>query len=304
MEKDLLSASARTLLSDYRSGRLSPVEVTKACLRQALKCNPALGAFCFIDEAAALRQARASERRWKNGAAAGGLDGVPVTVKDWYDARGWPTRYGSLISSTRPQTQDSPPVASLRGGRGARPADGAVPKLRLQGRDGQPLCGAPTRNPWNSARTPGGSSGGAAVAAATGMAPLNLGSDAGGSIRIPASFTGVVGVKPSPGLVPTWPPSVFASLSALGPLARSVEDAALMLDALMRPDASDWNALPVPRPALAAALRKPLRRLRGCWAPSINGVKARKDARKVFAAKIRLLVRSVTSRRSSCAAPS
>jgi aspartyl-tRNA(Asn)/glutamyl-tRNA(Gln) amidotransferase subunit A len=288
MTKTTSIPGAYEMLELYRGGKLSPVEVVRDCLKQILKYNPVLNAVCFLDESSVLHQARSAERRWKTGAPKGALDGVPVTLKDWVDAKGWPTRYGSKTSSDIRQPADSPAVARLREEGAILFAKTTLPDFAHKGVTDSPLTGV-TRNPWNPAKTPGGSSGGAAVAAVTGMAPLNLGSDAGGSIRIPASFSGVVGFKPSPGLVPSWPPSIFASLSALGPLTRSVRDAALMLDVLTKPDAHDWNALPLPPPRFVEALKKPLPKLRIAWAPSINGVTAARDAREVFDANLKVL---------------
>ena len=263
----------REILSLYQRRKLSPVEVTQACLKQVLKYNPALNAFSFLDEKYALHQARGSEGRWMKNEPVGSLDGIPATVKDWFHYKGWPTRYGSTVSSTIKQPEDSPPVARLREQGAIFIGKTTLPEYGHKGVTHSPLTGI-TRNPWNMEKTPGGSSGGAAVAAATGMAFLNLGSDAGGSIRIPASFSGVFGFKPSPGLVPNWPPSLLSTLSAAGPLARSVEDAALMLDVLTLPDIRDWHALPYPPPDFAAALKKPLPKLRIAYAPSINGINA------------------------------
>lgn len=265
--------SVREILALYQRRKLSPVEVTEFCLKQALKYNPALNAFSFLDEKSALRQARVSENRWAKGGPLGSLDGIPATIKDWFHHKGWPTRYGSVVSGTYKQPQDSPPVARLRDQGVIFIGKTTLPEQGHKGVTHSPLTGI-TRNPWNVEKTPGGSSGGAAVAAATGMAFLNLGSDAGGSIRIPASFSGVFGFKPSPGVVPSWPPSLFSTLSAVGPLTRNVDDAALMMDVLMQPDARDWHALPYAPMNFAANLKKPLPRLRIAFATSINGTEA------------------------------
>lgn len=305
MASPLLALSVRETLSLYKSGKLSPVEMTEACLKQVLKYNPVLNAICFLDEQSALRQAKSAEKRWKAGAPKGALDGIPVTLKDWFDVRGWPTRYGSKTSSDIRQPADSPAVARLREEGAILLAKTTLPEYGHKGVTDSPLTGI-TRNPWNVEKTPGGSSGGAAVAAVTGMAPLNLGSDAGGSIRIPAAFSGCVGFKPSPGIVPSWPPSVFASLSALGPLTRNVEDAAHMLDVISKPDARDWNALPLPPPGFLAALKKPLPKLRVAYATGIEGFTTSRDVLDVFAAKEKIFsvlghVETVTLRSPSLA---
>lgn len=263
----------REILTLFRRRKLSPVEITQECLKQVLKYNPALNAFSYLDEKQALHRARGSENRWMKNEPVGCLDGIPVTIKDWFHHKGWPTRYGSAVSSTLKQPQDSPPVARLREQGAIFIGKTTLPEYGHKGVTDSPLTGI-TRNPWNMEKTPGGSSGGAAVAAATGMAFLNLGSDAGGSIRIPASFSGVFGFKPSPGIVPHWPPGLFSSLSSSGPLTRTVEDAALMMDALTLPDARDWHALPYQDFRFAETLKKKLPRLRIACATSINGLSA------------------------------
>ena len=281
MSAPVLQLPVREVLALYQRRKLSPVEVMEACLKQILKYNPVLNAFSFLDEKHALRQARGSEKRWMRNEPVGTLDGIPVTIKDWFHHKGWPTRYGSLVSSPISQPEDSPPVARLREQGAIFIGKTTLPEYGHKGVTHSPLTGI-TRNPWNMARTSGGSSGGAAVAATTGMGLLHLGSDAGGSIRIPASFSGAFGFKPSPGLVPSWPPSLFSSLSAVGPLVRSVDDAALMLDVLMQPDGRDWHALPLPPPNFSAALKKPLQPLRIAYAASINNVSATPEVLEVL----------------------
>jgi aspartyl-tRNA(Asn)/glutamyl-tRNA(Gln) amidotransferase subunit A len=281
MATHLLQLPVREILALYRQKKVSPVEVTKACLKQVLKYNPALNAFSFLDEKHALHQAAGSESRWRKGVPMGSIDGIPVTIKDWFHHKGWPTRYGSTVSSSLKQPQDSPPVARLREQGAVFIGKTTLPEYGHKGVTHSPLTGI-TRNPWNMEKTPGGSSGGAAVAAATGMAFLNLGSDAGGSIRIPASFSGVFGFKPSPGLAPSWPPGLFSTLSAIGPLTRSVEDAAFMLDVLTQPDIRDWHSLPLPPPSFTEALKKPLPKLRIAYATTMNDTRAAPDVMDVF----------------------
>jgi aspartyl-tRNA(Asn)/glutamyl-tRNA(Gln) amidotransferase subunit A len=276
------------LLKLYEKKQLSPVEVTQAALKQALKYNPAMNALCFMEESAALHQARVSEKRWAKGTPKGILEGIPVTVKDWFDVKGWPTRMGSKISSPLPARDDSPPVARLREAGAVFMGKTTLPEFGHKGVTDSLLTGI-TRNPWDVRKTCGGSSGGAAVAAATGMAHLNLGSDAGGSIRIPASFSGVFGFKPSPGLVPSWPPSLFSTLSAAGPLTRCVEDAAVMLDVLTGHDHRDWHALPLPPPRFMATLSAKIPALRIAYAPSINGIAATPAVRAVLDEKAKVL---------------
>lgn len=288
MPTDILGLTVPEILKLYDKKQISPVEVTQACLKQVLKYNPVLNALSFLDEKAALHQARVSERRWMKGAARGALDGIPVTVKDSFNVKGWPSRQGSRTTSDLPQRDDAPAVTLLRDAQAIILGKTTMPEFGVKGVTDSPLAGV-TRNPWNPRKTPGGSSGGAAVAAATGMAFLNLGSDAGGSIRIPASFSGVFGFKPSPGLVPAWPPGLFSTLWAAGPLARNVADAAALLDVTARHDARDWHSLPLPPAGFAAQISKPLPKLRIAYASSINGISAAPAVREVFEKKIPLL---------------
>ncbi|MDE1151356.1 MAG: amidase [Micavibrio sp.] len=288
MTTDLLKLSAAEILKLYEKKKLSPVEVTAACLKQVLKYNPALNALSFMDERAALHQARVSEKRWMKGNIKGALEGLPVTVKDSFNVKGWPTRQGSKTTSALPQRDDSPAVARLREAGMVLIGKTTMPEYGHKGVTDSPLAGI-TRNPWNLEKTPGGSSGGAAAAAATGMAYLNLGSDAGGSVRIPASFTGVVGFKPSPGIVPTWPPGLFSTLWSAGPLTRKVEDAALLLDIIGQHDVRDWHALPLPPMKFADALKAPLPKLRIAYARSINGITATPDVAAVMDSKLAAL---------------
>jgi aspartyl-tRNA(Asn)/glutamyl-tRNA(Gln) amidotransferase subunit A len=195
-------------------------------------------------------EAAARELREETGLAGefrplrGALDGVPATVKDLMPMRGFPTRRGSrLFANAPPDGEDAPAVARLREADAVILGKTTAPEFGWKGLGDSPLTGV-TRNPWNRARTPGGSSAGAAAACAAGIAPLHLGSDGGGSIRIPAAFCGIFGLKGSFGRVPFYPPGPLASLSSVGPMARDVRDAALLLNVMARPDARDPYALP------------------------------------------------------------
>lgn len=241
---DLPADSAAALLHAYRRGTLSPVEATAVALARIRAFEPAVNAFVLVDERGAMAAARQSEARWRNGTPIGLLDGVPSTIKDATLTRGWPTLRGSrTIARDQPWGDDAPVVARLREAGAVLLGKTTLPEFAWKGVCDSALTGI-TRNPWDVRMTPGGSSGGAAVAAALGMGWLHQGSDGGGSIRIPASFTGVVGLKPSFGRVPLWPPTVQGTLSHTGPLTRTVADAALMLTAIARPDPRDWMALP------------------------------------------------------------
>jgi aspartyl-tRNA(Asn)/glutamyl-tRNA(Gln) amidotransferase subunit A len=243
MSSDLLKLSAVELVQAYRTKRLSPVEVTRAVLQRIDALNPVLNAFCFIAPDA-LATAGQSEARWMSGEPKGPLDGVPVSIKDILLTRGWPTLRGSkTVDPAGPWIDDAPAVARLRESGAVLLGKNTTPEFGWKGVTDSPLTGI-TRNPWNPAKTPGGSSGGGAAAVAAGMGPLTLGTDGGGSIRIPCAFTGLFGLKPSFGRVPAWPLSPFGTVAHIGPMARTVHDAALLLTVVSQPDARDWFALP------------------------------------------------------------
>ena len=247
MSDDLAYMPATELLQRYRARSLSPVEVTKAVLGRIDAVNPKLNAYCLVDHVAALQQARESEQRWAAGKPKGKLDGVPTSIKDLVLTKGWPTLRGSkTVDPQQPWDEDAPVTARLREHGAVLIGKTTTPEFGWKGVTDSPLTGI-TRNPWNTSLTPGGSSGGAAVAAACGMGALHVGTDGGGSIRIPASFTGVVGFKPTFGIVPRHPPSPYGTLSTAGPITRTVADASLMMQVLAEPFDLDWyriGALP------------------------------------------------------------
>ncbi len=235
--------SATELLGLYRRRELSPVEVTRAVLARIDARDATTNAYCLVGGEEAMAAARASERRWLTGEPGGRLDGIPVSVKDLLLTSGWPTLRGSrTIEAAGPWAADAPAVARLREHRAVLLGKTTTPEFGWKGVTDSPLTGV-TRNPWNPARTAGGSSGGSAAAVASGLGPLSVGTDGGGSIRIPASFCGIVGLKPTHGRVPVYPPSTFGTLSHVGPMARTVADAALLLDVLSAPDYRDSLAL-------------------------------------------------------------
>jgi aspartyl-tRNA(Asn)/glutamyl-tRNA(Gln) amidotransferase subunit A len=245
--------TATELLAEYRAGRLSPVEAVVDALDRVEQKNGELNAFCLVDRERALAEAADSETRWRRGEPRGLLDGVPVSVKDLLLTRGWPTLRGSLsVDPDQRWDVDAPSVARLREHRAVIIGKTTTPELGWKGVTDGPLTGI-TRNPWDVTKTAGGSSGGAAAAVASGMGTFSLGTDGGGSVRIPASFCGVFGMKPTFGLVPLYPASPFGSLSHVGPLAASVGDAALALDVVSGPDSRDWSAGPRPERSFVAA---------------------------------------------------
>jgi aspartyl-tRNA(Asn)/glutamyl-tRNA(Gln) amidotransferase subunit A len=244
MSDELALMSATDLVQAYRRKRLSPVEATKADFAAIHAHNDKVNAYCFLDEEGALASARASEARWHAGRPQGLVDGVPTSVKDLILAKGWPTLRGStLVARNQDWADDAPSVARLKTHGAVLLGKTTTPEFGWKGVTDSTLTGI-TRNPWNLERTPGGSSGGAAVAAALGMGALHIGTDGGGSIRIPAGFTGIYGLKASYGRVPAWPASPFNAVSHVGPMTRTVADTALMLNVMNEPDPRDPNGLP------------------------------------------------------------
>jgi aspartyl-tRNA(Asn)/glutamyl-tRNA(Gln) amidotransferase subunit A len=243
--------SAADLARAFRGRTLSPVEVTEDALARLDRFEPAVGAFVHVDREGARAAARASEARWTTGAPLSDLDGVPATVKDNIAWKGLPTRKGSKAVPAEPEAEDAPAVARLREAGAVLLGKTTMPEFGWKGLSDSPLTGL-TRNPWKSDRTTGGSSAGAAACAALGIGRIHLGTDGAGSVRIPAAFTGVVGLKPTYGRVPAYPLSVMGGLAHVGTLTRSVDEAALALDAIGRPDPRDltaWPFAPPPAPA-------------------------------------------------------
>jgi aspartyl-tRNA(Asn)/glutamyl-tRNA(Gln) amidotransferase subunit A len=272
MNPDLCALTATELVDAFREKTLSPVEVARAVLARIEKLNPVFNAFNRVSDRA-LDEARASEARWLAGQPKGLLDGVPVSVKDIVLAKGWPTLRGSkTIDPKGPWNDDAPATARLREHGAVLLGKTTTPEFGWKGVTDSPLTGI-TRNPWNKAKTPGGSSGGAAAAVASGMGPLAVGTDGGGSIRIPCGFTGLFGIKASFGRVPAWPLSPFGTVAHVGPMTRSVADAALMLNVLAQPDARDWHALPYDPRDWRTGLEQGVADLRIAYSPNLGYAK-------------------------------
>ncbi|MGH6829079.1 MAG: amidase [Rhizomicrobium sp.] len=267
---DLWQWNAPRLSAAFAARETSPVEVAKALFQRIGCLDGKVNAFCLIDKERSLEQARASEARWMKSAPLSPLDGVPVAVKDLLLTRGWPTLRGSLsIDSRQTWNENSPAVARLGEAGAVLLGKVTTPDHGWKGVTDSPLTGI-TRNPWNLGRTPGGSSGGSAAALAARFVPLALGTDGGGSIRIPASFSGVFGLKPQFGRVPAWPPSPFGTLAHVGPMSRDVEGGAMLLDLIAKPDARDWQALPAARHGFREGLAKGVRGKRVAFSPTLG----------------------------------
>ena len=236
----LHSLEAHTLIAAYRQRTLSPVEVTEAVIRQIERWEPALCATWLYRPEAALAQARAAEARWLKGQPLGLLDGVPATLKDNIATEGDPTPLGSAAVSLNPAAADAPPAASMKEAGAVIVSKTTMPDYGMLS-SGLSTFHALARNPWDLSKGPGGSSSGAGAAAAAGYGPLHIGTDIGGSIRLPASWCGIFGLKPSLGRIPIDPPYTGR---AAGPMTRSVADAALMMQVLSQPDARDSMSLP------------------------------------------------------------
>jgi amidase len=290
-ERDLCFTPATELVKLYRARKVSPLEVMQAVLTRIDRLNPRVNAYVTVAREAALRAARAATSSLKRGAKLPPLHGVPVSIKDNTTTKGIRTTWGSKIFAHSVPEEDALIVERLK-------ASGAI----VVGKTNTPEFGAgantfnavfgATRNPWNLALTCGGSSGGAAVALATGMGPLAQGGDLGGSLRIPAAFCGVVGFRTTPGLVPVYPWELaWDSLDVTGPMARTVADTALMLSLVAGPDDRAPLSYSVDTREFLKAVRVPsVRGWRIAWTPDLNGLipvdaevaKVAEGATKVF----------------------
>lgn len=240
MSNTLHDLSACSLVAAYRDRALSPVEVTQAVLAHVERWEPHLQATWLLRPEEAVEQARASEARWQRGDPMGPLDGVPVTIKENIATRGDPLPAGTAAATLRPASADAPPAARLKESGAVIFSKTTMPDYGMLS-SGLSSFHTLARNPWDLSKTPGGSSAGAGAAAAAGYGPLHIGTDIGGSLRLPASWCGIFTLKPSLGRVPIDPPYVGR---AAGPMTRTVGDSALMMQVLSRPDARDCMNLP------------------------------------------------------------
>ncbi len=231
---------AHQLIAAYRRRELSPVEVTRAVLAHMERWEPHIHATYLLRPELALAQARASEARWQRGAPCGALDGVPVTLKENIATRGDPMPLGTLASELTPAAADAPPAARLFEAGAVMVSKTTMPDYGMLS-SGLSSFHPLARNPWDLGKTPGGSSAGGGAAAAAGYGPLHIGTDIGGSLRLPAGWCGIFSLKPSLGRIPIDPPYTGR---AAGPMTRSVADSALMMQVLSLPDVRDSMSLP------------------------------------------------------------
>ena len=249
---------AQDLLAAYRQRTLSPVEVTQAVLAHMERWEPHIRATYLLRPEHALAQARASEARWLRGEPQGLLDGVPVTIKENIATQGDPTPLGTAAVPLVPAAADAPPAARLREAGAVMVAKTTMPDYGMLS-SGLSSFHPLSRNPWDVSKGPGGSSAGAGAAAAAGYGPLHIGTDIGGSLRLPASWCGIFSLKPSLGRIPIDPPYTGR---AAGPMTRTVQDAALMMQVLNQPDARDSMSLPY-QPIAWGEYDQGVQRLRG-----------------------------------------
>jgi amidase len=267
---ELWQLTASELAARIRGRAVSAVEVMEAHLARIEAVNPAVNAIVTLDADGALRAAAEADRALAAGAQAGLLHGLPIAVKDIEDTAGMRTTYGSTIYRDHVPTEDTLMVSRLRRAGAIVIGKTNTPEFGAGSQTFNRVFGA-TRNPYDLSRTPGGSSGGAAAAVASGMLPFADGSDLGASVRNPASFCNVVGLRPSPGRIPrVSSSSAWSPLGVLGPLGRTVGDAALLLGALCGPDARDPLSLPDPAETFAIDLRTDASALRIAWSQNLG----------------------------------
>lgn len=291
MFADLNQMTGLEMADSYRSRALSPVEVIQETFKHIDVFEPKVNAFTHLDREGALTTAKASEQRWLKGEQLGPLDGVPATIKDIIDCKDWVTSFGSnIFNNKEPAKADAPCVARLKEAGACLLGLTTTPEIGWKGVTDSPRSGI-TRNPWDTSKTTGGSSGGAAAAAALGIGRLHVGTDGGGSIRIPSGFSGTVGHKPSFGRVPAYPPSAFGTVAHVGPITRSVCDAAAMLNILAQPDARDWYALPPQNTDYLAGISDGIKDLKIAYSPTLGYV----DVDEEVAASVDEAVKALTA---------
>ena len=272
MSADLCYTPAIELARQIRAKALSPVELTRAVLERIERLNPTVNAYCTVTAEAALETAREAERAVMRGERLGALHGIPYSIKDLSLTEGVATKFGSHVFAQRLGEVDAPFVRRLKAAGGVMLGKTTTPEFGWKALGDSPLTGI-SCNPWDTATTPGGSSAGAGIAAALGLGPLAQGSDGAGSIRIPSSFCGIFGLKPSYGRVPMWPVSNNDYASHTGPMTRTVADAALMLSVMAGPDPWDYTSLEGAPEDYVGKLDAGVRGLRVAFSPDLGGLR-------------------------------
>ena len=291
MTAELCFAPARRLARMIRGRKVSATEVVRAFIAQIERVNPRLNAIVTFTPERALQQARALDRRLAHPRSArpGPLAGLPIAFKDLVDTKGIRTTRGSPVYRDHVPAEDALIVERLHAAGAITLGKTNTPEFGAGSQTFNAVFGA-TRNPYDPARTCGGSSGGAAVALACGMLPFADGSDLGGSLRNPAGFCNVVGFRPTPGRVPAHPATdAWDTMAVLGPMGRTVEDAAFLLAAMAGPDARAPASIAEPGRVFARALRRDLRGVRIAWSPDLGGLPVDARVRQVFEAQRRVL---------------
>lgn len=266
---DLCFTPAIELAALIRQKALSPVEVAETVLARIERLNGRLNAFCTLTPDQALADARTAEAAVMRGDPLGPLHGVPISVKDLTYTKGVATTRGSRLWADYVPSEDAPVVERIKAAGAIILGKTNTPELGWKGDTDNPLFGT-TYNPWGHNRSAGGSSGGAGAAVAAGLGPLALGTDGAGSIRIPSSFCGLVGLKQQLWRVPTYPASTLDTLAHTGPMTRTVRDAALLLNVIAGPDERDQRSLPVTDTDWLAACEGDIRDLRVAWSPDLG----------------------------------
>ena len=274
--------SAADLRTHYQAGTLSPVEVTHAIIERIERHNPEIAAFVTVTATEALLTAERSERALRDDDVHP-LRGVPVSIKDLIATKGIRTTMGSLLLDDWVPDFDAPAAERLRRAKAPMLGKTTTCEFGWKCEAGNRVVG-PAHNPWRHGRTAGGSSGGAAAAVAAGLGPIAVGSDAGGSVRVPAAFCGVFGIKPSFGVIPGYPISPMETLAHTGVLATTVRDAAVALQTLAGPDDRDRFSLPDTGADYSLAIEEPIGKLRIAWSPDLGYAAVEPEVRELTAA--------------------
>lgn len=271
-DRELAFTPAYELVETIRRKKLSPVELMQAILRRIEDLNPKLNAYLTLVEEEAMQAARQAEAALSRGIDLGLLHGLPISIKDLHYTKGIRTTSGCLVYKNFIPDEEGSAVRRLRAAGAIIVGKTNTPEFGLAATVENKI-GDPCRNPWNMERTSGGSSGGAAASVAAGISPLALGSDGGGSIRIPASFCGVYGLKPTNGRVPYELDRVSGAIldcACLGPITRTVKDAALMMNVMSGPDGIDYTCVRATPPDFLKELDGSLKKLRIAWSPDLG----------------------------------